>query len=196
MNNSHSPLNEKQKNSNKDYSCNGFIGYSSIENHYDKSHIDKIRKHYENVEFIAMEKIHGANFQFVCYYDENNFVCKCARRTAYIKDTENFYNWNGVLIKYRDILESLYQDIYKNCNAGKISKRNTFVVRIFGELCGGYYTDIKSNDEKTVAIQRAIQYSPNNEVIVFDIMIYDELNKLNFTMKYTDLQKYIANYLQ
>lgn len=42
---------------------NKFIEYPSIENHYREEQIEKIRSHgYDKVEWVATEKVHGANF--------------------------------------------------------------------------------------------------------------------------------------
>lgn len=57
------------------------------------------------------------------------------------------------------------------------TKRKKTVVRIFGELFGGYYPTL-GTEGKCVRVQKGIYYAPYNELIIFDIQVDDKF--LNF----------------
>ena len=99
------------------------VKYHSIENHYNNSFIERIRRDMdENAEWIAREKIHGTNFQVIIPADGSRV--EYAKRTSILKDGESFNDYQNVMRKYEDSFKAISKDY-----AGK-------EVRIFGELAG------------------------------------------------------------
>jgi len=145
-----------------------FKKYCSIENSYQQKYVDQICATLSaEIEWVVMEKVHGANFSF---FTDGKEV-KIAKRTAFIgKDEEKaFYNCSNVIEKYS---EKIIQ-IFHYTNAKNII--------VYGELFGGFYPGIKS---KETPIQKGINYCPYHEFFAFDIkadgqfLNYDEAIKL------------------
>jgi Rnl2 family RNA ligase len=138
-----------------------FRKYSSIEN-LKASEIKAIKKHgYDNVEWIATEKVHGSNFSVTIYKDEYDDVKVVAgKRTAFLEENEKFNSYESVVEKYKKGFINLYE---------MIPKIDTeVVVRVYGELYGGAYPGYKNN---MPAVQKGIYYAPYNDFIIFDISI-------------------------
>lgn len=133
----------------------------------------KLSNNYKNIKkWYVTEKIHGANFSFV--YEVNTNTMKHAKRTGFIEQDENFFNYTAILQetepKIMNIIEYIKTD-YENLKS----------IIIYGELFGGLYPNIKS---KFKPVQKEIYYSPNLHFIAFDIYISFQNNisyYLNFT---------------
>lgn len=140
-----------------------FKKYTSIENTYRNSEINYIQSNaLDRGEFIVEEKVHGAQFSF--RYDGKEI--KCARRTAFLEENENFYKWKTVLEEERPHIEALYEML--------VDKYDNLYITIHGELFGGGYNH--PNVEKyqgSKRVQGEIEYCPNNRFYAFDLMIND-----------------------
>lgn len=142
-----------------------FKKYESLENSYNtKTMMDFANAvGNETIQWVIMEKIHGANFQ-ICY-DEQGF--HAGKRSNYLNDGEKFYNWERLITdKMKDKLKEIYE------NEGK-------PVRMFGELFGGKYDAEHSfvNEVRIACpkcVQREVQYSPFNHILFYDIQLGDE----------------------
>ena len=134
-----------------------FREFSSIENLNNRT-IKQLEKNgylQHLTEWIAMEKIHGANFSFIT--DGTSVII--AKRSGIIAEKENFYNSSIILEKYRDDIISLYQTV-------KSHNPETTTIQVFGEIFGGYYPGYPSS---TKPIQRGVYYKPEIDFLVFDI---------------------------
>lgn len=142
-----------------------FKKYESLENSYNTKTMMDFANAVGNeiIQWVIMEKIHGANFQ-ICY-DEQGF--HAGKRSNYLNDGENFYNWEKLITdRMKDKLKEIYEDEGKP-------------VRMFGELFGGKYEAEHSfADEVRVScpkcVQREVQYSPFNHILFYDIQLGDE----------------------
>lgn len=136
-----------------------FKKYHSIENSYRKRFIDKIvEEGHSGLEYVVQEKIHGANFSF--WMDQAK--TECAKRSAFVKEGEGFFDFQDVKKKYYQNMRDLFQSFY---NEG------ASVVAVFGELYGGEYPhpDIPKNNQK--AIQKGVYYAPYQDFIAFDLKL-------------------------
>ena len=150
-----------------------FKKYPSIENHYKEKAIVQIRKHgYDNpnITWIATEKVHGTNLSLVVNETENGTNVQVAKRSGIISPEEQFYEGEKMLDRYQPnvisvidlVVEKAYgKDAHKHYLSGNIT------VQFYGEHYGGYYDNVCAG--KT--IQKGIQYCPDTDWIVFDIMV-------------------------
>jgi len=136
---------------------NNFKKYSSIENSYRLKFVNQIREKYSQEKYIVQEKIHGANFSFCITHTG----IKCAKRSTFLAEKENFYNSKKVLNKYKNQLEQLYVENFNE---------NDEVV-IYGEIYGGSYPhkDVLSTRDKKV--QSGVFYAPDGDFIAFDMLV-------------------------
>ena len=122
-----------------------FTKYSSIENHYNQSFLDKVPREIDgNMKWIATEKIHGTNFQVVITKDGIEY----GKRTSMLSWEENFFGYQSVVKG----MEPAFQDIQQSVGD---------TVRLFGELAGD-------------GIQSNTPYG-DKDFYVFDVMIGDKL---------------------
>ena len=140
------------------------LRYQSIESWTDEKHLAKVKERYGEDEYIAMEKIHGSNFHFMI----NEITVKCAKRTAYLEDNEQFYDWQDIRNRYLDDIMKLHKIFNSENNSLEC-------VRVYGELFGGNYPKEllgKEHEEfKSKSVQRGIYYSPIIDFLVFDIVL-------------------------
>lgn len=145
-----------------------FKKYSSIENTYRQTHINKIIKYgLTGGEWVVTEKVHGACTSVA--YDGK--LMQFGKRTAFVGEGNkiegdkywtsgsNFYDWQGAL--ERDLVLSKVEKIY---NALKTTDEDEIIV--YGELFGGSYPNIKSNMKP---VQKGVFYSPDQHFYAFDI---------------------------
>lgn len=131
-----------------------FQKYNSIENAYQVKYIDKIRSSLTtDIEWVATEKVHGANFSF----HTDGLTVNIAKRTSFItgKEIDTFYNCRNVIDSYRDRILKLFALL------------DAKVVIIYGELFGGHYPGIKS---KATSVQKGVYYHPEQDFYAFDIV--------------------------
>jgi Rnl2 family RNA ligase len=138
-----------------------FKKYSSIENSYREKVIDQIKQIVPpNEEWFVTEKIHGANFSFLT--DGNEI--RCAKRSGIIEESENFYNHNIVLEKYKDEVKNIFKflkDEFKDT-------ADLQGIQLYGEIFGGYYPN---TENKYKPIQKGVYYTNDIEFIAFDLRI-------------------------
>lgn len=142
-----------------------FKAYSSIENIHRLKFINDIHEHGLSYgEWTVSEKIHGSNFSF---WVTNNSI-KCAKRSGFLAETEDFFNHQDILEEYYNninILFSFVSEVYKiNPDALQIT--------LFGEICGGIYPhpEVPRNPIAS-RVQKGVYYSPDNEFIAFDLKV-------------------------
>jgi Rnl2 family RNA ligase len=139
---------------------NVFHKYDSIETSHQKKHIEAIHSRgYDVLQWCATEKIHGSNFSVIYANGE----LKYARRTDVLKKDEQFFSYKDAMTKHEDKFNQLFKHL--------VEERKATTVQLFGELHGGIYPNMKANHK---AIQKGIYYTPNNEYIVFDILVDDK----------------------
>ena len=155
-----------------------FNEYQHMENDYKFLKFHEVNNILSNneLEFVAMEKIHGTNFSFIC--DGVN-VIPC-RRSNILKTEENFFNYQTIFTKYKnDIFDlfNLVKDLIKNEFNINITQ-----IQLYGELYGGLYPN-SINMSVSKIVQKGVYYSNTNDFMAFDIRYkYVEENKikLNF----------------
>jgi len=167
-----------------------FQKYFSIESLTNEKHFAKVKEKYGEEEYVAMEKIHGANFHFTVKNQNEEIDIRCAKRTAYFENNEEFFGWTRLRDKYKNDLMKLY---------GLISTENPTLeyLRVYGELFGGGYpkeflTDAQINDcdKNSKPVQKGIFYSPTIDFLVFDIMLTYN-NGETIILAHDDVLKYM-----
>ncbi len=133
-----------------------------------KDFVKKIKRNAPvDEKFVVQEKIHGSNFSF--WSDEKETLP--GRRSSFLKQEENFYNYQIVFDKYHENMRQLFK-----------SFDNAKVVVVCGELYGGVYPGMKT--PVAALVQHEVLYCPHNDFIVFDMKVDDnylsphEVNKL------------------
>jgi Rnl2 family RNA ligase len=137
-----------------------FHKYNSIENSYNKKILEKFYNNgFHNEEWLAMEKVHGANFSVIV----SDCGISYCRRTDILKDGESFFNYQYAVKKD----EKTFVEIY---NYLKNKYNNITQIQIYGEIFGGNYPhpEIEKNT-KVSQVQKEIAYHPDVKFIVFDI---------------------------
>ena len=128
----------------------------------------------DTTEFVALEKIHGTNFSFIC---DGNSVLAC-RRGGILKSDENFYSYQLILSRYEQNMLELFKlvknyiyTINTNSNSNSNSNSNNKLkqIQLYGELYGGHYTGLKTNPPNK-QVQRGICYTNTNEFAGFDLV--------------------------
>ncbi|CAI2174262.1 1631_t:CDS:2 [Funneliformis geosporum] len=107
---------------------NTHVEYCSIKNGSNKSRIS----HFDNLssicDWVDTEKLHGANLSFIT----NGKEIKCARRSAILREKEQFYNHQIQLQKYSKNIFSIYNRMKeKDLIKGEM-------IIIYGELFGEF----------------------------------------------------------
>jgi len=151
-----------------------FKKYSSIENTYREKVIDEIRiQDIDKTDWVVSEKIHGANFSFWM----NVEGLRCARRTSFLTNKDNFYQYQNLTELYSQHLSLLYQMCVMMMEDMKKDKlidfdSNSIEVVLYGELFGGSYhhPDVK-RDDYAQRVQKGVQYCPWNDFYAFDLSI-------------------------
>ena len=138
-----------------------FKRYNSIENTYRKKTLDAIVEQGKSQgTWVVEEKVHGANFSI--WFDGTTF--RCAKRSGFIGEGENFFN-------YKDVFENYKQNVVDLFNHLISQDENIKGIAVFGELFGGHYPhdEVEKTDHQTV--QRGLWYSPKNDFYAFDIKV-------------------------
>jgi len=141
-----------------------FKKYNSIENSYRQKTIDYYGSMgYLNGQWVATEKVHGANFSFSVSNDQ----VKIGKKSCFINENENFYGCANVFSNYLDKVHQVREYLIKKFNLS-----NDDVIQIFGEIFGGAYPhqDVKKV-QNSVKVQDGIYYCPHNDFYPFDIYI-------------------------
>ena len=153
-----------------------FTKYPKIES--DTSKYISNNRTFAKATWVATEKIHGANFSI--HYDISTEEIKFAKRTGFLEPDEHFYNYQILVPELTYNMETLVNNIKKE-------NTNISIIRIYGELFGGWYpTESQPIQdrfyEKKIlvpleerAIQEGIYYSNGIHFMVFDVMLNDKL---------------------
>lgn len=142
-----------------------FKKYNSIENTYDKEYLDRVvSENPEECEYVVQEKVHGANSCFIVDGDGVLF----AKRTGVVEEGEAFYGYESVLMKYKDEVVKIAQQLRESYPA-------TTKVFIYGELFGGSYPhkDVVNNP-KIKSVQKGVFYYNDVDFYSFDIYIFEK----------------------
>jgi Rnl2 family RNA ligase len=154
-----------------------FNEYQHMENDYKFLKLNDVKNILSDntLQFVALEKIHGTNFSFIC--DGIN-VLPC-RRTDILKLEDNFFNYQTIFNKYKKDVMCLFE-IVKNLIKDKFDK-NITQIQLYGELYGGLYPNVKKIIGSKM-VQKGIYYSNTNDFMAFDIKYkYIEENKIKST---------------
>ena len=152
-----------------------FVKYNSVQNSYQLKFMDRIiREEKTSGDWIATEKIHGANFSF--WYDGRKL--RMAKRTAWIADDENFY---GIQNLKEDLIPKIL-NLFENL---EMNKGHIGCIAVFGEIYGGTYPhpEVKAvpNAKK---VQKGVYYCPQNDFAVYDIKVD------NHFLDFLDMQEF------
>ncbi len=142
-----------------------FKKYNSIENSYDMAFMERVMAEMPvDLQYVVQEKVHGANVSFLCDGHEVRF----AKRTSFVDEDENFYNYQELLDAYKERVIKLF---------GNLKAKNPKLksVSMFGEMFGGRYPheEVKRIG-RVMLIQKGVYYSPVHEFYGFDIYIVTE----------------------
>lgn len=146
-----------------------FFGYSSIEGTHNTKMLSNICFNgYDQLLWVATNKIHGANFAVHASAEEVKF----ARRSGFLEDNENFYGYQ----KAKRMLISVAKDVQNYFGKN---------VTIFMELYGGGYphSEVKNRAEIGTKVQAGVWYCPFNDVRCLDIAVDGEF------IDYIDLER-------
>jgi len=172
-----------------------FRKYPSIENSYREEFIQsiEIRGIPSQTEWQVFEKIHGANFGFICsstlpQTKKNKKILKAIKklknpdyvhvqfmkRTSILSETDSFFECDSVKEKYTDSFKSLFQFLkYKFPDL-------TYII-VYGELFGG------------TQINQDILYGPELDFIAFDFYAkFKSGDEQWFT--YNEYREYLAKF--
>jgi len=143
-----------------------FHKYPSITNSYSNkfiSYIEEAGFATDDIVYAVQEKIHGANF--AVYVDDNG--AELATRGHKLSENESFYNVASIEKPLKETAIFLF-DVAKRAPLSISLKGfpdyDGYIIH--GELCGGSYPDIKSQQK---SVQKGVYYSPHLEFFVFDI---------------------------
>lgn len=143
---------------------NSFKHYSSIENSYREKAVDYFQSFAPpETLWCATEKVHGSNFSACC----DGSTIKWGKRSSYIENDAliSFNRADLVKEKYDKAVLSLFKSLSDQlCQKDKPLQ----LIRVFGEICGGKY---EGYPQKYKSVQKEIQYCPEIEFIVFDILV-------------------------
>ena len=136
-----------------------FEKYPKIHNVSDKLLMRYQCSKIDTRDWVALEKIHGANMSFTLA--DGRIIP--ARRNAFIGDDRSFMTAglciDGVIEKIRNNRKLFGSDI----------------VRLYGELCGGLYPEPSVLNFKDLSpVQREVYYSPIHHFVLFDVKVNDK----------------------
>lgn len=149
------------------------VKYNSIRNGYDANFLDRCIQACGPSRMAALEKIHGANFSFLC---DGNTVAQGSRNDL-IDPTESFYGSGRFFNRYAPTVKTLFQLIKSEF------PRLTKVV-LFGEIFGGRYNGETVPGAKQV--QAGMNYHPDTEFAAFDVKVFFE-NGVESYIPYVDM---------
>lgn len=87
-------------------------------------------------QWVALEKVHGANLSFTAQRKGAAVSVKIARRTAYLAEGENFfsiYQQKGFVEGETEKVRQLFEEVCKSVEGPVLA------VTVYGELFGGKY---------------------------------------------------------
>lgn len=141
-----------------------FNKYNSLTNHDVTKFINLVvMNDLATGEFVATEKAHGANFGL----HFNGTEYRSSKRSGINGVDENFHGSVKIAADYEQCVAALYNYIWL---VHKLE--DGFDLAIRGEVIGGMFKGVQANHASRV--QKEVEYSINNEFIVFDIEINGE----------------------
>lgn len=112
-----------------------------------------------NQEWVATEKVHGAN---VCFRGTRDGLT-VHKRKAPLEPGESFFGVDRVLTRHQAALAALIS---------KLLLDETLAVAVYGELFGGHYPHPEVEEVDGVqAVQSGVWYCPEIEFVAFDIAL-------------------------
>lgn len=134
-----------------------FSEYEHMENHYNLTKlIEQVDT--SGVSFVALEKIHGTNYSFMC----DGVTVIPAKRSHSLGADRSYYGHGAPFLKYQgDILVifDLARAIYPNIK----------FIQLYCELFGGRF---KGKTEKGYkCVQKSTNYTPINDIFAYDLKI-------------------------
>ena len=141
-----------------------FKKYSSIENSYNRSFMEKVSLEMPtDLTWVVQEKVHGTNTSFLCDGKTVDF----AKRTSVLGKDENFYDFPELLNRYQGKVMSMFNGLKK-------TYPTITSISVFGEMFGGGYPhpDVAKANNVSL-IQKGVYYSPIHEFYGFDIYLFD-----------------------
>ncbi|MCK6512857.1 hypothetical protein L6R29_23255 [Myxococcota bacterium] len=121
-------------------------------------------------EWIATEKIHGANFCVVC----DGRSVRFAKRKGFLEEYESFFGHERIHATISDAVVPMTWEIQEK-------QADATEVWVYGELYGGAYPhpDVPL-EEGVQAVQTGVYYRPDIGFAVFDIAWLDRSQNLHF----------------
>lgn len=158
-----------------------FNKYGSLENHYQTGFINKIiMSGLAEQEFVATEKVHGADFGM--WY--NGKEHKVSKRSGF---TDNNFFSCYKLEKYQPLVEIAYENLIE---AGYVEDGETMT--IFGEIFGGSFYGQSEPNAK--CIQGGMNYHPDVEFVAYDVGL-ELLDGSKTYITYEELLNYLPDEL-
>lgn len=148
-----------------------FIKFTSLENTYRQNEIDRVINHgLSKAEWMATEKIHGANFAIYCDGEDT----KLARRTAFLEDWESFYDCKRVAGTVEKAIKQATKRVLRDLHELAFRLGHEFFAPIYciayGELFGG-------------SVQKNMPYSETQDFILFDFVTVVHKEDIEFVSK-------------
>lgn len=141
-----------------------FQKYTSLENHYRDAFIEKVMQQgLDGGEWVAREKVHGANFSM--WYDGINPVY-FGKRSGALPSGDNFFS-SYKLEKYIEHVHLTYANLLAE---GKVEIGDHMA--IYGEIFGGNF--FGESDPGSSTVQGGVDYHPGTEFLAYDIMTFSQ----------------------
>uniref|UniRef100_A0A6C0AC73 RNA ligase domain-containing protein n=1 Tax=viral metagenome TaxID=1070528 RepID=A0A6C0AC73_9ZZZZ len=157
-----------------------FHKYSSLTNHYMKKLITGYmhsKPELANQKWCATEKIHGGNFAWLIYLDENyNIKIDYCKRSGVIPEGDKTFTHDKIVEKYKNRIITLAVRLMDD------ERFEAKTVQIFGEIFGGWYLGETADGHKH--LNKKIAYNDKVDFAGFDIRVTGDkfngyLNKLD-----------------
>lgn len=134
-----------------------FCEYEHMENHYNviKNIPHDVKT---NVKFIALEKIHGTNYSFLC---DGKQVIPC-KRSSTLGTDRGYYGHGEPFERYKNDILVIFNHI-KNIYP------ETKHIQLYCELFGGKFNGKTKKGYKCV--QKNTNYNDSNEIMAYDLKI-------------------------
>jgi len=141
-----------------------FKKYTSIDNCDRKLTMDKyVVRGYAQQPWVVTLKVHGSNFSV--YITENEM--KCTKRSGWIKEGENFFNYQKVVARYDEKLKNVRKIVHEHFELSP-----EVPVQVFGEIFGGCYPhDEVEKVQGVKKVQKGVWYCPDVDFFPFDIYV-------------------------
>ena len=141
-----------------------FIKFSSVENTYRKDFHDALTNGgFTEGEFVALEKIHGANFSL----STDGKIVQANKRNSALKEGMNFHFWKTQLETHKEKVLNIWKLV--NENVLKEEEEDPRTVIVFGEIFGGHYPHNQVTRLKVPPVQKEVCYCPEIRFIAYDI---------------------------